>query len=69
MPYVEPDKSTKKATAFEAQGIVDSLRQSAQYDFTAKQQELDDTYYRIYGLNDESIAEIEIFCANFYEHL
>jgi len=69
LPYKEPNPKEKKYISKIVQKIVKALQKNPNYDYSSIQMELNEKFYKIFGLNKQTIKEIEKFCENFYEEL
>jgi adenine-specific DNA-methyltransferase len=69
MPYREPAAKKKAVIARQVEEIVENLRLNPAFDFSPIQARLEREFYRLFSLTSESIAEVEDFCANFYQRL
>ncbi|MFZ5534594.1 MAG: Eco57I restriction-modification methylase domain-containing protein [Patescibacteria group bacterium] len=69
LPYKEPPAAEKKKIALMVEAIVNNLRTSSDFDFSAIQAKLDKKFYQIFRLTPATIKDIDEFCSNFYESL
>jgi len=69
MPYKEPKKEKREEIVKNVEKIVEKMRMDENYDYTKLQKRMDEDFYKIFDLNQESIETIDDFCENFYEKL
>jgi len=69
LPYKEPESKDKTIIAAAVEEIVNELKKDKNYNYSKIQRELDQKFYKIFGLDREAIKEIEKFCENFYAEL
>lgn len=69
LPYKEPKPNEKKEISETARELVNNIKNNGNYYYTKVQKVLDLKFYKIFGLNKDTINEIENFCDNFYEEL
>lgn len=69
LPYCEPPAKAKAAIAERVEAVVHRLEKDPAYDYSRLQAELDEQFYKIYGLKPATIAAIERFTSDFYSEL
>ena len=69
LPYREPVPEEKARIARVVEDIVGNLSEDPDYDYTILQEQLNESFNRIYGLSGEGMAAVNEFCDNFYDKM
>ncbi len=69
MPYITPDKRTKRNIADIVENIVKERKKNPNYDFSKEQEYLDEKFFEIYDIKGNDREMVEFFVADIYNRL